>query len=47
MNKRDEFLKSQKVLAEFKGQPIPEPDVYFEKPVEPDDLVKAIQKKLA
>ena len=40
------FLKSQKVLAEFKGQPIPEPDVYVEKPVEPDDLVKAIQKKL-
>jgi len=40
------FLKSQKVLAEFKGEKIPEPDVYLEKPVEPEDLEKAIRKKL-
>lgn len=40
------FLKSQKVLAEFKGGEVPEPDVYLEKPVEPEDLVQAIQKKL-
>ncbi|THB79870.1 MAG: response regulator [Desulfobacteraceae bacterium] len=40
------FLKSQKVLAEFKGGEVPIPDVYLEKPVEPEDLVEAIQKKL-
>lgn len=40
------FLKSQKVLSEFKGDDVPEPDVYLEKPVEPEDLVKAIQRKL-
>ncbi|MFH1156741.1 MAG: response regulator [Pseudomonadota bacterium] len=40
------FLKSQKVLSEFKGETVPEPDVYLEKPVEPDDLVRAIRKKL-
>jgi CheY-like chemotaxis protein len=40
------FLKSQKVLSEFKGDAVPEPDVYLEKPVEPEDLVRAIEKKL-
>jgi two-component system, OmpR family, phosphate regulon response regulator PhoB len=41
------FLKSQKVLEEFKGEKVPEPDIYLEKPVEPQELVDAIRKKLA
>ena len=40
------FLKSQKVLDEFKGGKVPKPDIYLEKPVEPEDLVAAIKKKL-
>ncbi len=40
------FLKSQKVLEEFKGEKVPEPDIYLEKPVEPRELVDAIRKKL-
>lgn len=40
------FLKSQKVLDEFKGQEVPEPDVYLEKPIEPEELAAAIKKKL-
>lgn len=41
------FLKSQKALEEFKGEQVPEPDIYLEKPVEPQELVDAIRKKLA
>jgi CheY-like chemotaxis protein len=40
------FLKSQKALDEFRGGEVPEPDIYLEKPVEPEELVAAIQKKL-
>lgn len=40
------FLKSQKVLEEFKGEKVPEPDIYLEKPVEPQELVDAIKKKI-
>ncbi|MBC8438278.1 MAG: response regulator, partial [Deltaproteobacteria bacterium] len=40
------FLKSQKVLDEFKGGEVPRPDIYLEKPVEPEELVAAIKKKL-
>ncbi len=40
------FLKSQKALEEFKGGEVPEPDIYLEKPVEPEELVKAIQQKI-
>lgn len=40
------FLKSQKVLDEFNGGEIPKPDIYLEKPVEPEELVRAIQKKI-
>lgn len=40
------FLKSQKALAEFDGGEIPRPDIYLEKPVEPDELIEAIQKKI-
>ncbi|MCD4722322.1 MAG: response regulator [Desulfobacula sp.] len=40
------FLKSQKALEEFKGGEVPEPDIYLEKPVEPEELIAAIKKKL-
>lgn len=40
------FLKSQKALDEFKGGEIPMPDIYLEKPVEPEELVAAIKKKI-
>ncbi len=40
------FLKSQKTLDEFKGGEVPRPDIYLEKPVEPEELVRAIQKKI-
>ena len=40
------FLKSQKALAEFKGGQVPEPDIYLEKPVEPEELIQAIEKKI-
>jgi two-component system phosphate regulon response regulator PhoB len=40
------FLKSQKVLDEFDGGEIPMPDLYLEKPVEPEELAAAIEKKL-
>ncbi len=40
------FLKSQKVLAEFKGGTVPEPDIYLEKPVEPEELARAVKQKI-
>jgi len=40
------FLKSQKALDEFKGGEVPKPDIYLEKPIEPEELVAAIKKKL-
>ena len=40
------FLKSQKALEEFKGGEVPKPDIYLEKPVEPEELAQAIQKKI-
>ena len=40
------FLKSQKALDEFGGSEVPKPDIYLEKPVEPEELVQAIKKKL-
>lgn len=40
------FLKSQKVLAEFGDAEIPEPEIYLEKPVEPEELDEAIKKVL-
>lgn len=40
------FLKSQKVLEEFDGKEVPEPDIYLEKPVEPEELVQAIKGKI-
>ncbi len=40
------FLKSQKLLEEFKGQAVPEPEIYLEKPVEPDELANAVKKMI-
>ena len=40
------FLRSQKALEEFKGGEVPKPDIYLEKPVEPEELAEAIEKKL-
>jgi len=41
------FLRSQKVLTEFGGKPVPKPEAYLEKPVEADDLAKTIKNVLA
>ena len=40
------FFHSQKVLDEYKGEKVPEPEAYIEKPPEPDELLEAIQKAL-
>jgi two-component system phosphate regulon response regulator PhoB len=40
------FFHSQKVLDEYKGEKIPEPAAYIEKPPEPDELLEAIRKSL-
>jgi len=40
------FLKSQKALDKFKGGQVPEPDIYLEKPVEPEELAAAVKKKI-
>ena len=40
------FLRSQKALTEFGGEEIPEPEIYLEKPVEPDKLADVIKKVL-
>jgi twitching motility two-component system response regulator PilH len=43
---RKSFLRSQKALTEFGGEPVPEPRIYLEKPVEPEELAAAIQEAL-
>ena len=40
------FLRSQKVLTEFGGDPVPEPEAYLEKPVDGDVLAEAVKKVL-
>jgi twitching motility two-component system response regulator PilH len=40
------FMRSQKALTEFGGEQIPEPEIYLEKPVEPDELAGVIKKVL-
>ena len=40
------FMRSQKALTEFGGDKVPEPEIYIEKPVEPEDLAAAIKKML-
>jgi twitching motility two-component system response regulator PilH len=41
------FMRSQKALTEFGGEKVPEPEIYIEKPVEPEDLADAIKKMLS
>jgi twitching motility two-component system response regulator PilH len=40
---RRSFLRSQKALAEFKGDPVPEPELYLEKPVKAVELADAVR----
>ena len=40
------FLRSQKALTEFGGDPVPEPEYYLEKPVEAEELAATIEKIL-
>jgi len=40
------FTHSQKVLDEFKGKSVPEPEAYIEKPPESDELLETIGKLL-
>ena len=37
------FLRSQKALTEFGEDKIPEPEIYLEKPIEPEELAKIIK----
>ena len=41
------FLRSQKALDEFGDQPVPEPQAYLEKPIEPEELGATIKKFLS
>jgi twitching motility two-component system response regulator PilH len=38
------FLQSQKALTELGDAEVPEPDIYLEKPVEPEELAEAVKK---
>ena len=38
------FLRSQKAITEFGGKPVPEPEFYLEKPVEPEELLAKIKE---
>ena len=40
------FLRSQKALTEFGDEAVPEPEVYLEKPVEPEELAETIKNVL-
>lgn len=40
---RKSFLRSQKALTQFGGKPVPEPEAYLEKPVEPEELAETIK----
>ena len=40
------FLRSQKALTEFGEDKIPEPEIYLEKPIEPEELGKIIKDAL-
>jgi two-component system, OmpR family, phosphate regulon response regulator PhoB len=40
------FLRSQKALTEFGDKEVPEPELYLEKPVEPEELAQAIEKMI-
>jgi len=41
------FMRSQRALTEFGGAEVPEPEIYLEKPVEPEELAEVINKVLA
>jgi len=41
------FLRSQEALTEFGGEAVPEPEVYIEKPVEPEDLAQTVKEVLS
>jgi len=41
------FIHSKKVLDEFKGKSVPEPEAYIEKPPDSDELLETIGKLLA
>lgn len=43
---RRSFLKSQEALSEFGQDPVPEPDIYLEKPVEAEELARALHNIL-
>nr|HID59769.1 response regulator [Desulfobacterales bacterium] len=43
---RKTFFHSQKVLDEYKGEKIPEPVAYIEKPPDAEELLEIIQKTL-
>lgn len=43
---RKTFFHSQKVLDEYRGEKIPEPVAYIEKPPEPDELLEAVRLAL-
>ncbi len=40
------FFHSQEVLDRYKGESIPEPAAYIEKPPEPEELLETIQNSL-
>lgn len=40
------FLRSQNALTGFGDKPVPEPESYLEKPVEPNELAREIKKFL-
>jgi len=40
------FFRSQKVLDEFSGQSVPEPEAYIEKPEEPEELIELMKRLL-
>jgi len=40
------FFHSQNVLDAYKGQPVPEPEAYIEKPPESDELLQCIENLL-
>ncbi len=43
---RKTFLHSQKLLDQFRGQNVPEPEGYIEKPPEPDELMDEVNRVL-
>jgi len=40
------FLRSQRALTEFGDASVPDPEVYLEKPVEPEELAAEVKKIL-